>query len=443
MSLNESTLTRYIPVALLAASVILSAGCEETLPTATDPALIPVAPTTVEVRVNFSDFGRDVVQTPGFGRVGDLNTALVADQFDGVLDARTLVRFGGYPEFVQVSDPSGVVVTDSTLSFVGGTVLARIDTLSVVAEGPVVLIAGALRGGPWDHRSATWTHAVDTIANSSLWPEEGAGPVDILDTVVWDPTQGDSVVFQLDSATANAWADTTDLSQGLRIAAVEEGARIEFLGFLLNLDIVPSARPDTLLSRPVGPLTQSFVYSPPPAPPGSTFRVGGAPSWRTTFGVTLADTLNGPPELCEVFGCPFKLTPESVNFAAITFQSAPSPPGFQPDDTLSMDLRAVLNEDQLPKSPLSNSLAGILGIRVPPDYFGTEADGEVTVGITSFIQDLIRGETSRGDAAPQALSLLTPFEPLSLELLTFHGAGSDQEPVIRMILTTRVGVPLR
>ncbi len=434
---------RYIPAALLTGTVVFSGACEETTPTSTDSGLIPVSPTTVEVRIPFSDFGRDVNQWEGFGRVADLNTALLADEFDETLTARTVVRFGEYPEFVQVSDPTGVVVADSTLSFVGGRILARIDTLSVIGEGPFTLIAGALRGGRWDAASVNWENAVDSVGDVRGWPEQGAGPIDVLDTVLWDPAEGDSVVFEVDSATVNQWADTTDPSRGFRLEAMSEGGRLEVAGFLLDVDIVPSVRPDTVLSRPVGPLTTGFVYSPPPPTPDNEFRVGGAPSWRTTFGVALADTLFGPPELCDVFGCPFLLTSESVNFAALTLNSATSPPGFQPDDTLALDVRAVISEAALPKSPLSSSFAGLLGRPLPPEYFGDEADGQVTVAVTTFIQDLLRGETVVGSEAPSALSLLTPLEPLSLELLTFEGGGSENEPFLRLILTTRVGVPLR
>lgn len=436
------------PAALLAAAVVVSSGCDETSPTAADPSLLPVAPTTVEVRIPFSDFGHDVGKTPGYGRVSALNTALVANRFQGALDARALVRFADYPASVSVANDAGVVVTDTSLAFLRGRVVALIDTTNAVYDGPVTLVAEALNGGRWDSRSVSWDRAVDTVPDMRDWPEPGAGPAVAVDTAVWDPSSGDSIVFEVDSITVNAWADTTDAGRGLRVSAADAGTRLELSSVLLRLDVLPSVRPDTLLERPVDITSKGFVYDAGPPPPSAgEFRVGSAPSWRTTFGVQLADTLNGPPELCEAFGCPFLLTAESVNYAALTLTTAPSPPGFQPDDTLSLDVRAVLSEQELPKSPLSASLLGPssagFGVRIPPEYFEEGSSGTVSMGITSFIQDLLRGETPLGDPAPTTLALLTLFEPLSLEILTFEGAGTDEEPYLRMILTTRVGVPLR
>lgn len=433
---------RTSPVGAVVAAVVLFGACDETSPTAADPGLLPVVPTTIEVRFPFADFGRDVRLTSGFGRVANLNSAIVASRFEEALDARTLVRFAPYPQAVSVANATGVVVTDSVLTFVGGRVVVRVDTTTAKSDGPVVLIAGQLRAGPWDPRSATWVSGVDTVAHRVPWVEAGAGPVTILDTVLWDPTASDTVVFTVDSATVNAWADTTDASRGLRLHTATDGTRLELTSVLLSVDLVPSVRPDTILERPVGILNQGFVYDPPPPPPGGEFRVGGAPSWRSTFAIELPDSLTGPPELCDAFGCPFELTSESVNFAALTLTSAPSPRGFQPDDSLTLDVRAVLSEPNLPKSPLGNSLAGQLGLRLPPSYFNGETRGSVTVGVTGFVQDLLRGETLAGDPAPRSVSLLTFLEPLSLEILTFEGPG-EAAPVLRMILTTRVGVPLR
>jgi hypothetical protein len=45
---------RYTTAAAVLGAAVLSAACDETTPTATDPSLLPVAPTTVEVELPFS-----------------------------------------------------------------------------------------------------------------------------------------------------------------------------------------------------------------------------------------------------------------------------------------------------------------------------------------------------------------------------------------------------
>lgn len=421
---------------------MLGVACDETTPTATDPGLLPVAPTTVEVQIPFSVFGSNAQVFSGFGRVSQLNTALVANDFDGVLEARTLARFGIYPRSVSVPNESGVVVTDTMITYIGGRVVAIVDTLTAVVEEPPLIIAGALRD-EWHPPSAGWTLARDTVGDVLPWPEEGAGPVTFLDSARWDPAVGDTVMFDVDSATVNAWADTADGSRGLRLSSTASGVRLEFTSVLLNVDIRPSVNPDTVVERAVFTEDRTFVYQPPPAPTSGEFRVGGAPSWRTTFRVELPEFLEGPPELCEAAGCPFLLSSESVNQATLVLHSATSPPGFQPDDTLALDIRTVLSEDDLPKSPIGSSLAGLLGVSAPPEYFGDDPQGEMSIPITSFIQDRIRGTTPAGDPAPEVLTLLSIFEPLSLEIMSFRGPGQENEPTLKMILTTRVGVPLR
>jgi hypothetical protein len=65
---------RYTTAAAVLGAAVLSAACDETTPTATDPSLLPVAPTTVEVELPFSVFGSNTQVFPGFGRVSELNS---------------------------------------------------------------------------------------------------------------------------------------------------------------------------------------------------------------------------------------------------------------------------------------------------------------------------------------------------------------------------------
>ena len=442
----EHRLNRFAAGFVLAV-VLGTVACEDMTPTSTDSSLLPVTPLTLEIRLPYSEFGADLELTGGFGNESQLNTSLIAGEHQGVLNARAWVRFAEFPTDVVLADSNGIVVTDSMPAYVGGRVTAFVDTISAMYDEPPVLAASALTEA-WDPESVNWTNAVDSVADVQPWSEPGGGVLTMLDEVTWDPAEGDTVVFEVDSATVNAWADTTDGSRGVLFSTGDSGVRLELSFVSLNVDIRSSVNPDTLLERTIIAAARSFIYDPPPPDPQGEIRVGGTPSWRSTFRVALPDTLHGPEELCETVGCPFELRSESVNFAALVLHSATSPPGFQPDDTLAFDARAALSAANLPKSPLGTSLlatsfAGLAGAAVPPDFFGDEPEGELTVGITGFIQDLLRGETTRGDPAPTSISLLSIFEPLSLDLMTFAGPGDENEPFLRVILTTRVGVPLR
>jgi len=386
----EFRLSRLAAGFMLAA-VLGTLACEDTTPTSTDSSLLPVTPITIEVRLPYSTFGADLELTEGFGREADLNTSLVAGEYQGVLNARALIRFAEFPTDVVLADSNGIVVTDSMPTYVGGRVTAFVDTITAVYDEPPLLVASALTEA-WDTESATWANAVDTVADVQPWSTPGGGAINVLDAVAWDPTEGDTIVFTVDSAAVNAWADTTDGSRGLLISTEDPGVRLELTFVSLVVDIRSSVNPDTLLERSIGTEARSFIYDPPPPDPQGEIRIGGAPSWRSTFRIAIPDTLNGPEELCEVVGCPFELRAESVNFAALVLHSATSPPGFQPDDTLAFDVRAALSEDNLPKSPLGTSLlatsfVGLAGAAVPPEW---------------------------GDPAPTSISLLSIFEPLSL-----------------------------
>ena len=114
-----------------------------------------------------------------------------------------------------------------------------------------------------------------TIRSRGVNPEPA--PVADLGTATWDPATGDSVLFTVDSATVNAWADTTDLSRGARIELFDVGPRLQMNGAILRLDVRPSLDPDTLVQLVVSTLDITFVYDPFPQPPPDGVRIGGRP----------------------------------------------------------------------------------------------------------------------------------------------------------------------
>ncbi len=265
----------------------------------------------------------------------------------------------------------------------------------------------------------------------------------VLDTAAWDPSAGDTIVFELDSATVAAWSDTTDLSRGARIEIFDAGPRLQINSARLSLDVRPSSNPDTLVQVAVGTRATTFIYSPFPEPPPDGVRIGGAPSWRTILDVAIPAELDGYPGLCGAVSCPFTLEPRQISFAALRLTSRTTAAAFQPTDTVRLDVRPVFDRSAMPKSPLGGSLVGAqLGRAVSPAAFGVDPGQVIEVPFTSFARDLLRGEDARGNPAPRTLALLSVFEPLSIAFASFAGPGSVNEPVLRLVLTVGPSVEL-
>ena len=409
-------------------------ACQEEITTALDGGLIPVGAVTVEVTLPFHEFAVDLEAWGGYGQPYQLPKGILARAYQGSLDARVLNSWNPYPVTASVRDSTGSVRTDSLLTFVGGRIVARFDTITSVLDGPVTLSIGRLPRN-WDYRSAAWTVAVDSVGDRQLWTEEGAGPVTPLSTAVWDPATGDSAVFEIDSAGVALFADTADLEKGVRLDAVTEGVRLDLTGLTYILSTRPSIHTDTIVELGVGSGSRTFVYQPVPEAPEGEIRVGGAPAWRAVFTMNMPTSLDGPPELCQLVQCPLALTPESLISASLVLTTQAPPPAFQPTDSLRLDVRPVLEPSRLPKSPLGSSLAGTFGVQLIPEHFGAEAGAEVEIPLGGYIVNLVAQNTGLDVEVPLTLALLSLFEPLSLYFAAFEGPDSPAGPELRLILT--------
>ena len=425
--------------AAAAVAVLAFVACQEELPTAEDPDLVPLEVTTVEVRLPFSEFASGARVFGGYGRTSELGKGFIASQFGGELEAATLVRFGRYPASAQVLDTTGTTRPDSALSFLSGRIVVRMDTLASVLSGPVEVTAHALTE-PWDGTTTSWQNAVDSVGVTVPWSVPGGGALELIGSGTWDPATGDSVSIMVDSARLATWEDSTDFSRGVRLSTTDPGTRLEVESSLLWLETLPSINPDTLIYLVAGAQAFSFIYDPLPEPPTDELRVGGAPAWRSILDLALPEELTGPPELCARVTCPIPLSEEEISFAGLRLTTRAAPVAFAPSDTLSMDMRMVLAPDLLPKSPLGPTVVGFAGEILAPELFGAEAGSILEVPITSLVRDLVRGESISGDPVTNSIALLSLFEPLSLEFVTFEGEGSLTEPELRLILTFSNGI---
>lgn len=421
-------------IGLLALLATIGVACADETPTSISDDQLPATPITVELELSWNDFASNLEVFGGYGAPAELGAGVLANQFAGTLTSHTLSQYGAYPVSVSVRDTTGTTRPDSNLTYIGGRVVAFFDTIASTNEGPVTLRLGALQE-EWDSRTVTWETAVDTINDNRSWSQPGGGTVVDLGTTVWDPAEGDSAWFEVDSAQIAAWSDTTDASRGARLEILTEGSRVQVRTTALRLNTRPSLNPDSTFFLIAPQRAITFIYDPFPEPPPDGIRVGGAPAWRTVFDIAMPAQLNGPAELCDAVGCPVVLDPTEVNFAALVLQSRQTERAFQPTDTIGVDIRPVLSRSALPKAPLGNSLVGATGRLIDPGAFGDDEGTVVEVPITLFAQDLVRGTDASGGPAPNTLALLSIFEPVSISFASFFGPGTEQAPKLKLIVT--------
>ena len=434
--------SRRAALGLMSAMAVLGA-CTDMPPTAQSDDLVR-AGVAIEVNLPAGDFIDGMRVYGGYGRASELGAGFIAHSFgadgdDDGLEAATLLRFGRYPGVVTVNDTAGTSRPDSSLTFISARIVTRFDTLGSVRAGPVAITAHALTE-PWDGTSANWEYAVDTLLNQVPWSRPGGGELEALGSAVWDPAKGDSMVITIDSARVAAWADTTDLSRGVRLSTDVAGVRLQLRSALMWLDTRPSLNPDTLIHVLADTENTTFIYSPLPTAPRDGMRVGGAPAWRTVLDLDIPRILSAPPALCAELECPVEITADHVSYAALRLTTRAEAAAFAPSDTISMDLRMVMVPDVLPKSPLGPSLTGIAGVILAPEWFEPPARHAVEVPVTGMVRDLLRGETADGDPVSSTVALLSAFEPLSIEYASFEGLGRPGDassvgaPELRLIL---------
>lgn len=415
-------------------------ACQELLPVVDSDDLVKGG-FAIEVVLSFDEFADSARVYGGYGRASDLVGGFVAHEFGAGreggnpqpgLEAATLMRFGRYPRVVQVLDTTGTVRPDSSLTFLFGRIAARFDTVGSVHDGPVEIFAHALTE-PWDGVSATWEFAVDTVGDRVSWSRPGGGAVEDIGSAVWDPESGDSIRIRVDSAWIAEWADTTDPARGVRLSTSAPGVRLRIASSFLELETRPSINPDTIIQVPSGSELTTFIYAPIPSQPRKTLRVGGAPAWRTVLTLDVPRELEGPPELCDVLGCPVEITEEHVSFAALRLVSRAGASAFAPSDTIGIDLRSVLAPEILPKSPLGHSWL-TRPEPAPHEMFAPPAGDVLEIPVTRLVRRLLRDETDEEDPVGATVAILTAFEPVSVEYLTFEGAGSPGAPALRLVL---------
>lgn len=425
---------------------MVALACADEDPTGIGGPLVPGgAVRTYEIVLEPEQFLASDTTLGGFVAPDQIFFRVLAGGYEG-LTSNGLARFAPPPATLTYVDASGATRTDTMPTYVGGRVVLSVDTLRSVASGPVRLELHRI-GEEWDPQSASWTLRVDSGGVQLPWTEPGGTSAALVDTATWDPAEGDSVTFDVDSLTLALWADTLDVTRGALIRVATPDARIRSPVAVLRLDARPSAKPDTVIVTTVGSIGGWFVLD-SDTPAGSALRVGGLPSYRSYFQVQRLDTLafpcpGEPPES----NCVLRLNDVTINYAALVLQPEGTPGGLVPDDSLRIEARTVLPVPGIPlaRSPLGSLAAGFAMGPIEPATFRPGANpGTIEVPLTRFIATLARGQREEGaDPPPERFALYDARENSLFGYGTFGGLGSASPPRLRLIVTVAPEAEIR
>lgn len=421
---------RYIFLTLMACA---GTGCTEKISTAPDLGFLQVNPRTAEVVIPFDDFVDEILVFGGHGSTADIDHGLVAVDHGG-LNARTLVLLGFYP---TNSDQQ-----PGTLIFSDGRIVIFFDTLRGIVDSPVDIEVFQVVED-WHPRSMTWDFAVDTAGEQRAWSQPGGGLTTLLGGATFRPAQGDSVSIPIDSATVVALGEVIDgRPSGLLVTGAEPGVFLQVVDVVLRLTSRTAQVPGQVFEETVVVFNLGFMFDPAPTAPLGWLRVGGTPSWRTVFTMSIPRLVTGTPEICGSVGCQVDLTEVEVNLAELVLTARQTQLAWQPQDTTRVDIRPVLNPELLPKSPLGDPVAAVPK-GVPPEFFSVQAGTEVLLSLTSLVAQIFDTAAETGTVPVTSIALFTAPEPGLIGFASFEGPGGPGAPVLRLLYTVAnpVGLP--
>jgi hypothetical protein len=392
-------------------ALLALAGCANDVPTATGTELFPAGTdmTTIDLVVPTSQFLSGDTVYDGFSSVRNASYLLAANQFDGALDAHSLVRFGAFPDSVRYGVGSAAV-SDSVFTYGTGRVTAVIDTTASVPSSPIVLRLYALEQ-PWDSSSVTWQNASESGGAPVAWRTPGGTLGRLLAETTWvkgDTVALDTVSWQVDSLAMKEIA--TPGFAGLAITAAQGGARVQLTLPDLLANVHPSSKPDTTLQVVPSAVAQAIVFNPPVPQPAGIFRVGGVTGARTIVRLNLDYQV--PSCADPTTGCPMvALKDVTLNRAELLLDAVTVQSGFEPTVPNFLQIRPVLE----PELGRHGSLGDLLTQdSIPASLFQAPADQTARVNLTSVFQ-------LYSDSSAVSLALLSVSRTPSFGTLWFTG----------------------
>ena len=427
--LRRSHPGRGLALALLSLAAV---GCTDRIPTAGGAELFPggARPATLEVTLPAGSFLQALGRFSGFTGPADAPFLLVANRFEGSLEANALGRLAAFPQTITYSQ-GGVSRTDSLYAFVRAQLFAPVDTSASVGTGAVTLRLWEV-GEDWDPATATWQLAADTAGKPTPWRTPGGTRGAALSTVSLPQgvrSAGDTLRFALDSLAFRRVVGSD--FRGFLVTAEGAPVRLQTGNFALRAEVRPrSASPDTTVSVPVGAARQTFVFTPEPPRPATAWEAGGIRSARTLFRVDLRDVR---VPTCAQGGAACATVPlreVQLNQVALLLRPVPVPGGFGPVGPMPLLIRRVVEPELGRRAPLGEIVNDIEALSQSGNvlYRGNRfvsTDSVFTVPLTGYLTGLVAS-----DSAVANLALLGQPEAAS-----FGTAWFAPSPSLRIVYT--------
>lgn len=411
---------------LFAALALSVAACSDEAPTLSGDDQFPPGsiPVTREIIVPASEFFRVLDTSRGYTDASDLPGVVVANGYEGVLNANAVARFTGFPSTVTYIR-EGLQVTDTAFRYLASRLVLRVDTAASSLPGPVTLqvYEAAQR---FDVGSATWTTAVDTGGVSTPWAEQGGTRGTLLGEGTY--TTGDSLSITISTAGVRALADTA--SNGIIVTTSTPGARVELFEIVLRAQIKPdNAIPDTTLFQTIGTSgRRTTVFTPgQPQPGAGAFAVGGVLSARTLVELN-ADRRVPACNVGETCGT-LPLDSVLLNQVALLLRPVDVPGGFDPLKVLPLSLRLVAEPELGTAAPLGPRVLDVNLALQNQVYPFTRGDSVVEVPITNLARNL-----ALNDTLPRTYAIVSELQSTTVPP-TFGVAFFEAQPRLRIIYT--------
>lgn len=361
-------------------ALALSAGCENDLPTIVGADRLPggAAPVTVQVTLEPEQFLRADTVFTDYTDPRDAPFLLVANAFDGALEAHSLARFTGFP--------------DSVATYGAGRVVTTVVEAASSSPGPARLQLWALDQA-WDSASVTWTAAEQRDGTTVPWTTPGGSRGALLAEAVWvpgDTIAPDSVVFAVDSLAVARMA--AEGFPGLLVTSETPGSRLRLTRLSLTAGIRTVARPDTSVARTMGLGPQDFIFTPDLPAPGSLYRVGGLTGDRTVLRLDLSQRVPGCADPATDPACPsVALRDVTLNRALLVLEPSASPAGFRPLTRTDVRVRRVVETELGRRAPLAESFAAD---SVSAALFAAPGGEPISLDLTAAVTQVVSRDTS-------------------------------------------------
>jgi hypothetical protein len=423
----------FARAALALLPLLAAAACKDQTPTLSGDEFFPGGgrPVTLEVIVPASQYLHTVGTFTGFENPRAFSEMVVANQYQGVLNAHGLEHFH-FPDSLTYSQ-SGTSKLDTLYGVRRADLVLTVDSLGSLTSGTTTVQAYRV-AQKYDVATVTWDSASNTDSVKVKWTTPGGTLGPLLGQATYAHAAGDSVVIPLDSATVASLR--TDSLPGI-LLAVGSGRRIQVSSTVLRLQTRPSnADRDTTIALSVSPTDFTFIYTPQPPTPAGSWVAGGINAARTLFSVDLDQPLPGCPatQTCSTV----RLKDVQLNRVAIMLKPLPPPAGFDPLQPVPLTLWTVDEPELGRRAPLGH-LA--IDAATAATSFVSAAPGDSLVELPITLQ---AQELAKTDSLQVTFALLGETPPVQGgSARTFGLERFDPQPRLRIVYTlpTRPQLP--